>query len=155
MRWIDDITLLTQDFYASFGGSIHETPQGAGGIYRVTTSTWVIGKTANGKLGQNLEAYLAQCGNVRFQAAGSGNDLFYSQEVRKTDYNLLWEEPFYFNRFTFGQGEFWIGGTKHVTPDIKVKLCNSVIFGIYEDDQNRILQKRAEYKVTIYIHYET
>lgn len=156
--WIDDISLLTEDFFAGFRGSLYETPSQAGGIYRITTGTWTIRDTAGcGKpsYSQNLYRYLAQAGNVRFQAIGSNHDLFYCQEVRVTGHDLLWEEPFVFQCFTFGQGEFWIDGAKPAIPGIGVALCNPIIFGIYEDDHNRILKRPSGYEVTIYIHYET
>lgn len=154
--WLDDISLLEQDFFSVFLGSIYETPPKAGGIYQVTTGTWIAGTTEYGKpsYSQNIDRFLGQAGNVRFQAVGGNNDLFYGQEVRVTDYNLLWEEPFSFQGFTFGEREFWIDGGKHVTPEIEIPLCNPVLFGIYEDDYNRILGGQFEYEVTIYIHYE-
>ena len=157
MSWINDISLLEQDFFSSFRGQLYENLTMAEAVYQVTTGTWVSGSPVNGKgrYRQNLDRFLTQAGNVRFQTIGSSHDLFYNQEVRVTDSNLLYEEPFAFQDHSLGDYEFWINGTKHGNPDLGVCLCNPVIFGIYEDDYNRILNAESEYEVTIYIHYET
>ena len=157
--WLDDISLLMEDFFSVFRGNLYEKHSEAGGVYQVTSGSWVV-RTITTEYGkpsysQNLARFLAQAGNVQLQAVGGNNDLFYGGEVRVTDYNLLWEEPFSFQGFTFGKREFWIDGAKHVTPEIEIPLCNPVLFGIYEDDYNRILEKQSEYEVTIYIHYQT
>lgn len=156
MNWIDDISLLASGFFLSFEGQLFQDLVGVGPVYQVTTGTWISPSAMKEKrsYAQNLHRFLAQAGNARFQAVGGSHDLFFNQEVRVTGYNLLWEEPYPFQSFGFDDYEFWTNGTKHSNPDLQVPLCNPVIFGMYEDDYNRILNTQCEYEVTIYIHYE-
>jgi hypothetical protein len=102
---------------------------------------------------QNLKFYLMQVGNLKLQSNGKA-DIFYSTEVRATDYLLLYQELTGVENYLFGHSAFWIDGTKHVAPNIMQEGSSQVVNGIYEDDYNRILGSDTEYEVKIYLHYE-
>lgn len=102
---------------------------------------------------ENLRFYLMQAGSLKLQSNCKA-DIFYSGEVRVTDYMLLYQELSGVENFGFGGSAFWIDGTKHIAPDILLEGNHRILHGIYEDDYNRILKSNTEYEVKIYLHYE-
>lgn len=154
--YINELTAQDQDFLATFRGALFEAPTGVGN-YHVPFGRWFVAKEESAEkplYRENLSTYLAHAGNLQLHSNGAV-DIFHAQEVQAADQQYLMDELNPYPLPDWGDSLTWITGAKLVVHDHNFTVVSPVLFGLYTDEYNRILDQESEYEVTIYIHYQT